>query len=111
METLENPNKLTFLKWQKVGDELDVTITEAPVFDKPNQFGSKDSSFRAVITGTEDRVQVPMPVDLKEKVKGIADRIALGETRLVIKYTGTKPMKGKAPMKVFDVKVEGLIAF
>ena len=105
---IERPQELTFHKWDRVGMKLDVVITDAPVYDKPNQFGGTDNFFRGVYAGTEDKVQVPMPYDLRKKVQLVGDSIVLGQTRFVITYTGTKPMKGKAPLKLFDVDVEGL---
>lgn len=112
METIERKDALTFHKWNSKGQTIDVVVTEAPVFDKLNDFNSEDNYFRGVLTGTEDRIQVNMPYDLKQKVRPIKERIKFGETRFIITWTDTKPMKkGKAPMKIFDVQAEGLIPF
>lgn len=108
MQTIERKSNITFHKWNKVGDTLDVIVKDEAVFDKPNQFGGKDSYFRGVITGTEDAVQVNMPYDLRSKYEQVQDGVVLGQTRFIIRYAGTKPMKGKAPLKLFDVQVEGL---
>jgi hypothetical protein len=108
MQTIERQDGITFHKWNKVGDTVDVTITEAAVLDKPNQFGGKDNYFRGVITGTDDRIQVPMPYDLLKKFELVQESVILGETRFVITFEGTKPMKGKAPLKLFKVDVDGL---
>jgi hypothetical protein len=105
---IERQQNLQFWKWDTKGQSLDVVITEAPVYGRPNSFGGTDNFFRGVISGTEDKVQVNMPYDLREKVKTIEESIEYGTTRLVITFTGTKPMKGKAPLKLFDVDAEGL---
>jgi hypothetical protein len=108
MQTIERKNDLTFHKWDTKGQEVDVVITDEPVMGQANQFGGEDYFFRGVITGTEDRIQVNMPYDLRKKFELVQDSVVLGQTRFVIKYTGTKPMKGKAPLKLFDGAVEGL---
>lgn len=108
METIDRKNALTFHKWDTKGQTLDVIITEAPVYDKPNSFGSKDSYFRGIITGTDDKVQVPMTYDLREKIKQVEESVVLGTTRFVITWDSVKPMKGKAPLKLFIVQAEGL---
>ena len=108
LQPVNRKNDLTFHKWDEKGQELDVTITDEPVMGVENQFGGKDYFFRGVKTGTEDRVQVPMPYDLRSKFEQVQDGVVLGQTRFVIAFTGTKPMKGKAPLKLFDVSVEGL---
>ena len=108
MQKVERPNDLTFHKWDAVGSTVDVVITDAPVYDKPNSLGGKDNYFRAVVTGTEDRIQVPMPYDLKKKVQVIEESIVYGKTRLVIAFIATKPLPGRSALKVFDVQVEGL---
>lgn len=105
---IERPNDLTFHKWDTKGQQIDVTITDDAVLGKANQFGGVDNYFRAVYTGTEDKVQVPMPYDLLKKFELVQDSVILGKTRFMITFTGTKPMKGKAPLKLFDVDVEGL---
>jgi hypothetical protein len=108
MQTIERKNDLTFNKWDKVGKSLDVVITDEAVLGKQNQFGGEDNYFRGVISGTDDKVQVNMPHDLLKKFELVQDAVVLGQTRFVITYTGSKPMKGKAPLKLFDVQVEGL---
>lgn len=107
MQTIERQSSVEFFKWQTVGTELDVTVTELPVYDRPNQFGGKDHFFRGE-TAEGQVVQVPMPFDLKAKVSQVHESIVPGQTRFVIKFTGTRPIKGKAPMKLFSVGVEGL---
>ncbi len=105
---VERKNDLTFHKWSKVGTKLDVVIAEEAVLGRANQFGGVDNFFRGVYAGTEDRVQVPMPYDLLKKFEQVSEGIVLGTTRFIITFTGTKPMAGKAPLKLFDVDVEGL---
>jgi len=105
---IERQNTIQFWKWDTKGQSLDVVITDAPVYGKQNTFGGTDNYFRGVISGTEEKVQVNMPYDLREKVKQIEESIEYGVTRFTITFTGTKPMKGKAPLKLFDVDAEGL---
>ena len=101
MQTLPDTNGRTFFKWKSVGDTVDIVVTEAPVFDKPNQFGSKDSYLLGQ-NAEGETLQVPLPVNAKGKVQGIADLIIPGKTRFVLKFTGTVPIKGKAqPVDVF----------
>jgi hypothetical protein len=101
---VERPQNLTFHKWDTKGQSLDVVIDSAPVYEKENSFGGKDYYFRGHVTGTDDKIQVNMPYDLREKVKVVEESIEYGKTRFVITFTGTKPMKGKAPLKLFDVE-------
>lgn len=108
MQTIERPDSLTFHKWDSKGQSIDVTITEPAVLGKQNQFGGVDNYFRGVITGTEDRIQVPMTYDLLKKFELVQESIVLGQTRFIITFTGTKAMKGKAPLKLFEMKVDGL---
>lgn len=108
MQTIDRPSSLTFHKWETKGQSIDVVIREAPVYDKPNSFGGSDNYFRGTIHGTDDKVQVNMPFDLREKVKQVEESIEYGKTRFLITYIGSKPMKGKAPLKLFDVQAEGL---
>lgn len=108
MQTIERQNNLTFHKWDTKGQEIDVVIDEQPVYNKANSFGGTDNFFRGRVYGTESRIQVNLPYDLKEKIKQVEESIEYGVTRFVIKFTGTKPMKGKAPLKLFDVQAEGL---
>ena len=69
MQTLPDTNGRTFFKWKSVGDTVDIVVTEAPVFDKPNQFGSKDS-FLLGQNAEGETLQVPLPVNAKGKVQG-----------------------------------------
>jgi hypothetical protein len=108
MARIERKSELEFLKWSEKGQEVDVIIVEEAVLGKANQFGGVDNYFRAVYTGTEDKVQINMPYDLLKKYEQVAESIVLGQTRFIIKFTGTRPIKGKAPMKLFDVDVEAL---
>jgi hypothetical protein len=108
MARIERKQELEFLKWDEKGKAIDVVITNDAVLGKPNDFGGTDNFFRAVYTGTEDKVQVPMPYDLLKKFEQVQESVVLGQTRFLITFTGTKPMKGKAPLKLFDVDVEGL---
>jgi hypothetical protein len=49
-----------------------------------------------------------MTYDLLKKFQQVEESIEYGRTRFIITYTGTKPMKGKAPLKLFDVQDDGL---
>lgn len=113
VQTIERKSELSFPKWDTVGMELDVVITEAAVKGKVNQFGGVDNYFRGVITGTEDKVQVSMPYDLLKKFEQVEESIVLGQTRFVIKYESKRMLPpgadGKArQFKTFSVGVEGL---
>lgn len=107
-QKLERQNAITFWKWDTKGQNLKVVVDEAPIYEKPNTFGGEDNYFRGRIAGTEDKVQVNMPYDLREKVKNAQESFEYGVTTLDITFTGTKPMKGKAPLKLFDVEADGL---
>lgn len=107
-QQLTRPDALTFHKWDEVGQTLDFIADGEPVFDRPNQFGSKDSFIRGIIEADGSQVQVPMTYDFAHKVRPIADLILPGVTKFSVRFTGTKPIKGKAPMKLYDVEVEGL---
>lgn len=110
MARIERKQDLTFHKWDTKGQTIKVVQTDDAVLGRANDFGGEDYFFRGVFAGTEDRVQVPMPYDLRKKYEQVADRVVPGETVWTITFTGTKPMKGKAPLKLFDVDVEGLKA-
>lgn len=105
---IERKQDLEFLKWDKVGKAVSVVITDEPVLGRANSFGGEDYFFRGLHAGTEDKVQINMPYDLRSKVGQVleAGAIAYGETRFDIKFTGTKPMVGKAPLKLFEVEVD-----
>jgi hypothetical protein len=108
---VERPQKLVFHKWDTKGQTIQVIPTDPAVFDKENSFGSKESYFRGRLVGEEDtekRIQVPMTLDLREKYKVIEDSIVYGETVLTITWESSKPMKNRAPLKVFVVDAEGL---
>src|SRR5690242_12868079 len=97
----------TFYKWDTQGQELMVCITDAPVLDRPNSFGGKDNFFLGT-TEAGDKIQVPLPVDLKAKVLNVLDRINYGTTVFQITWVDSKKVKGKAPMKVFRVMADYL---
>jgi hypothetical protein len=107
MQTLPNASSRNFFKWQKVGQSVDIVVTQAPVFDKPNSFGGTDSFLLG--QDAEGNVQqVPLTFNPREKIRVIADRVIPLKTRFILTFTGTTPIKGKAPLKNFDVQVDGL---
>jgi hypothetical protein len=114
MQTVERDNNLNFFKWKSVGDSITVTVTEMPVWDKPNQFGSKDNFFIGVDEDGQKH-NVPLPFDAAAKVKKVEESIVLGQTRFQLTFESKKllPPKvggdGKArQFKTFSVGVEGL---
>jgi hypothetical protein len=106
-QQLNNPDALTFYKWEKVGQSITVVIEGEPVFDKPNSFGSKDS----FIIGRDsegNRVQVPLTTDAKARIKPVLELLVDGITTLTLTFTGTRAIKGKSPLKLFTVEADGL---